>query len=242
MQFSLLSRLLATGGVLLLAAARPALSADADPTVSALEQDGNAWTTMHFNHVTQDGWLMGIGINNRVTDNLTNFRRSRVRLQLGNRLSERGFWRFGADRIENYNPENHENRLWQQAQWQLPIESINVFPAGLELYYRARFEERFVSNVSGMMVRTRHRLNTIMPLRGSKQWYFRGWNEVFLNVLNQPEWPRGNFEQNRLFLGLGFKPRPGNRLEAGYQVRYMNLEDRPDRIDHILFLQWYHEF
>jgi hypothetical protein len=205
-------------------------------SLSAIEQDANKWSTLHLNWKLDDGWLAGIGIHNRVSDGVSTFRRMRYRLLAGKRISENTTLQVGLDRIENYSPNNHEDRTWQQYEYSFPQWGR------LSLSFRTRVEQRFIQGVSGPIVRSRHMISGTYPIGAAEKWYAVGWQELFINWNRQQEWPQGWFAQNRLFGGLGYHVNAQNRFELGYQGRYMELDDRPQRLDHILFLQWFHDF
>ncbi len=205
-------------------------------SLSAIEQDANKWTTLHLNWKFDDGWLAGIGIHNRVGDGLGTFRRMRYRLLAGKRISERTTLQVGLDRIENYSPSNHEDRTWQQYEYAFPEWGR------LSLSFRTRVEQRFIQGVSGPIIRSRHMISGTYPLDQAGKWYAVAWEELFVNWNRQQEWPQNWFAQNRLFAGLGYNIGARNKFEFGYQGRYMELDDRPQRLDHIIFLQWFHDF
>jgi hypothetical protein len=203
---------------------------------SAIEQDTNKWTTIHLNTNFNEDWFGGIGIHNRVGNDFSAFRRMRYRLLAGKRLNERWIVQAGLDRVENFNPQATENRTWQQIEYALP--SLGRW----SLSHRMRLEQRFIGDIDSMMLRSRHMISGIRPLGDQGKWYLVAWEELFINWSRDPQWPQGGFAQNRLFGGLGYNFNARSRFELGYQARFMPMKDRPEQLNHILFMQWFQNF
>jgi len=209
----------------------------AQPTTSAIEQDANKWSTIHLNFTIDDDWKAGVGLHNRIGNDLSALRRNRVRGLLSRRVSESLVATIGYDRIENYNPRNAEDRTFLQLEYDLP-------PVGqVSLSVRNRLEQRWVKDVSGMLHRNRTMISGTYPLDLSGRFYAVGWSELFLLLNSQPEWPQGTWDQSRLFAGVGYHINERSRFEAGYQMRYHRFAaERGNRLNHILFLQYFHNF
>ncbi len=101
----------------------------------------------------------------------------------------------------------NEHRPWQQVLYQGTV-------GPLSLQFRPRFEQRFREGQSDVAFRLRFfgrfqaRLTQGIPL------VFAATDEVFV-ALNDAAWgPKAGYDQNRLFLGLGYGTTP--RVEAGY--------------------------
>ena len=111
-----------------------------------------------------------------------------------------------------------ENRAWEQALFRQQA-------LGLDWIHRVRLEQRFLGQISvqdGQAVvdgwryenRFRYLLRTSVPLSGDRRWYLALWDEVFVNF---GENVSGNhFDQNRIFLGLGWRINDVTRLETGF--------------------------
>ncbi|MBN8245982.1 MAG: DUF2490 domain-containing protein [Verrucomicrobia bacterium] len=111
-----------------------------------------------------------------------------------------------------------ENRIWEQV----------VFAhggLGLEWSHRLRLEQRFIGQMAfdngdwdvaswRYENRIRYLLRTTLPISRSGRWYLTLWDEVFFNFGSNVS---GNdFDQNRVFFGLGCKLTDTTRLEVGY--------------------------
>jgi hypothetical protein len=81
------------------------------------------------------------------------------------------------------------------------------------------------------MVRFSHPLN--------KEWSLVGSNELFINA-NTVDWgPVAGFDQNRVFVGVGYKIDSSLRAEVGYMNQYINRDLNYDRDFHLLSLNLY---
>lgn len=121
----------------------------------------------------------------------------------------------------------NENRAWEQHTYALPT------PVG-DLQLRSRLEQRTVNIGAGTAVRFREMVKFAHPL--SKEWSLVGSNELFINA-NTVDWgPVAGFDQNRVFVGVGYKIDPTLRAEVGYMNQYINRDLNYDRVFHLLSL------
>ncbi len=124
-----------------------------------------------------------------------------------------------------------ENRIWQQAQFRSQHRR-------LELVNRFRLEQRYVNRPvadgadfkPGPAVftnRTRVFNRLSVPFKGEKiaekALYMTAWDEVFINFGKNVA--NNIFDQNRLFVGLGYRIPKWGRLEAGYMNQIILLGD-----------------
>lgn len=120
-----------------------------------------------------------------------------------------------------------ENRYWQQVDW-----SGGVLDGALTL--RAMTEQRDVNYAPDV----RHVLRLLAryqrPIGGDtmlSDWFVSV--EPFLDI-NDTTWGGGTgISQNRAFLGLGMKLRPGLRMEAGLMQQYFWVDDAEDRAHYL---------
>jgi hypothetical protein len=109
----------------------------------------------------------------------------------------------------------NENRGWQQYDFQ------EATPYG-GLKLTSRFEERTVNNAGGLALRIRQLGQWTYPL--SDRWYLIGAEEVFFN-LNTVSWgPQAGFDQNRIFVGAGYRLTAMTRAEIGYLNNYIHRD------------------
>ena len=105
---------------------------------------------------------------------------------------------------------NDEFRIWEQF-------VLNNNIGRVKLEHRYRIEQRFTS-FAGYRNRFRYRINAIVPFNNTnvinKTWYASVFNEVF--VTNEAPY----FEQNRIFLGLGYQFNEHVTVLAGWLNRF----------------------
>jgi hypothetical protein len=113
-----------------------------------------------------------------------------------------------------------EHRIWEQALLVLTHE-----PSGIAGQIRVRAEQRFRSGDVGFRLRVFLRLS--VPLVQDRSLYFVLWDEFF-TPLNDTNWgQRAGFDQNRVFVGLGWQAVPGMlRLEFGAASQWIVREGR----------------
>jgi hypothetical protein len=146
--------------------------------------------------------------------------------------------------VAGYSP---EHRIWQQL-------IINHHAAFVAIQHRFRLEQRFIGNfgvVNGEFEkggnrfanRFRYFARSIIPFNGSKP-FARGvfgavQNEVFLNLGNKTGVNGKFFDQNRLYLALGYRLSPKFDLETGYLNQYVAGAGNAHSRAHILQLATY---
>lgn len=119
-----------------------------------------------------------------------------------------------------------EHRIWQQFLWKPKIE-------GFRFMSRTRLEQRFVETGSDVGWRFRQFVKGAWPLPFEERLALTAYDEVFFH-LNDTDWgATKGFDQNRLFVGLGWKFDTGVLGEIGYLNQYVGRTG-PDRMNHIL--------
>lgn len=114
----------------------------------------------------------------------------------------------------------NENRAWEQYTFSSPT-PIGNFSS------RSRLEQRTVNIGSNTGVRFRQQLKLSYPL--NENWSVIGSNEIFINA-NTVDWgPVAGIDQNRVFVGIGYKFDKVWRTEIGYMNQYINRDLVYDR-------------
>lgn len=125
-------------------------------------------------------------------------------------------------------PTRHEQRAWSQLLW-------TWRPAGARAAFslRPRLEHRFSAAGPEVGHRARVFARAQWTPRSRVPLLLAAWNEAFF-VLNDSSWapPRG-FDQNRLFVGVGFPVPRGPRFEVGYLNLFLHRTPQ-DRVDHVM--------
>ena len=134
--------------------------------------------------------------------------------------------------IPDYNTSvgrNDEHRVFQQ------LNATHKFD-NYTFINRTRFELRYLESPSDTSIRLRHFFKVNYQPGGWKQTYLTTYDELFFN-LNSVDSPglKSGVDQNRLFLGLGYKFSEMLTLETGYLYNYIVNEDQ-DITNHICYL------
>lgn len=125
----------------------------------------------------------------------------------------------------------NENRAWQQHEYTIHVSDVDT------LTLRSRLEERTVdiSDDTGVRFREQAKFNHKL----NSKWSLVASEEFFANV-NKTNWgPTSGFDQNRGFVGVGYKFNDNYRTEIGYLNQYMNRENNYDRMSHVLSVSVY---
>ena len=130
----------------------------------------------------------------------------------------------------------NENRAWEQYTYATPT-PIGNFSS------RSRLEQRTVNLSQGQYngrevgLRFRQQLKLSYPL--DDKWSLVGSDEIFVNA-NTVNWgPVSGIDQNRVFVGVGYKFDKVWRTEIGYMNQYLNRDVVYDRDFDLVSLNLY---
>ncbi len=191
----------------------------------AADQNLAQWTVAFVNHDFNDRWATSMQAEIRFADDsgLDEFISKpagyfkitkRLHLGVGYKHILRG---SGAD----------ENDAWQEVYYTHPL-------GRFRLTHQVRLEERFVNGIRGTIPRLRYLIEMKYPLDASK--YLVASEAARFNLVDKHEGPVEGFEQNRLFVGMGFHFGEFTRIEAGYLWRYERKRGGTDKSDHVIRL------
>jgi hypothetical protein len=173
----------------------------------------------------------------RFLDDADGFHQSIVRPGLGWSLTENAAVWIGYGWIQTSPPAGRtfdEHRIWQQTTWSRDYEPFTFA-------LRSRLEERFLETGDDVGLRFRQLVRAQHNLPQAPLLTLVAWDELFLN-LNDTDWgAESGFDQNRLFLGVGWRPTPDAawRTEIGYLNQTIHNPAAPDRSNHILSINFY---
>ena len=125
-----------------------------------------------------------------------------------------------AEAVETFVP---ENRIFEQYTHELK-------KGRLKINNRFRLEQRFIQKTDGDVFaqRFRHQLQARFRLTADSEFknglYVNIQNEIFLNVQNQNNINNHFFDQNRPYLGMGYRISKKLEIELGYYHRYQIKE------------------
>jgi len=135
---------------------------------------------------------------------------------------------YNRRNVNNVNGYAPEHRIWEQMQYGHRLNIVSIS-------HRLRLEQRFIGQSSvqnnelktdnyAYVNRIRYFIKTTVPFRRQKP-LTRGMfallqEEVFLNFGNTENVNGKTFDQNRIFLALGYRLNRSLDLEAGYMNQY----------------------
>ncbi|VEG91829.1 DUF2490 domain-containing protein [Legionella spiritensis] len=102
-----------------------------------------------------------------------------------------------------------ENRIWQQFLWSRDF-------TRLKFIGRTRLEQRFIQNAVHTAWRFRQLTKIEIPLQPQSKFNFISSDEVFIHLNNFNNNNNQGMDQNRFFVGLGYKPGKNILMEIGY--------------------------
>lgn len=111
-------------------------------------------------------------------------------------------------------PPVYENRLWQQALWGKQI-GKNHYVA------RTRLEERFIQRSPNTGFRLRQLFKTKRPMKHAPRWSVVASDEMFIHINRYNFNTAQGFDQNRLFIGFGYRIEKYAHVEFGYLNQYI---------------------
>lgn len=162
-------------------------------------------------------------IQDRVGEDVSQLSQLLIRPGLGYQfLPSSSFW-LGYAAIHTSvpfsDPNTFENRIWEQFLWSQHLNS-------LRLTGRSRLEQRFIENTYHTAWRFRQMFKTNIFIPKHSKYEFVVSDELFFHLNNFNQQNNTGFDQNRLFLGIGYKASNNSNLEIGYLNQLINRFQR----------------
>ena len=189
----------------------------------------------------------------RSSDQLKNMQTLLIRSGLNVHLNKK--WTVTAGYAFTYNRRTvndiigyaPEHRIWEQV---IYSHKIKMFP----ILHRLRVEQRFIGQATvqnnqletdgyGYANRLRYFIRNIIPLKTQKT-FAKGifaalQEEVFINF-GSGQYTNGEpFDQNRIYLAIGYRVNASFDLEAGYMNQYINGKNDAFTNNHIALIAGY---
>lgn len=123
------------------------------------------------------------------------------------------------------------NDIMEQLQW------IDNWTPQLNFQYRFRLEQRMFAHEDDVGHRMRHRFRFVYSIPDSKA-YLIALDELFI-YFNDIENGRlshsvqSGVNQNRSYVGVGYKLAPFLNVDTGYQLQYVHNYGSPDLVNHV---------
>jgi hypothetical protein len=204
------------------------------PTSAQVIDDGGQWTALFAqDKFTPESrlrwWFDG---HYRLFDDSDGFGQSIVRPGIGLDIGDKsalwaGYGWIRTSPIQGNDTDEH--RIWQQWTWSQAADPF-TFAA------RTRLEQRLVESFDDTGLRLRQFVRAQKDLGLCSKHTFVVWDELFI-AFNDTDWgQRSGFDQNRAFVGFGFKRHHASNwhVEIGYMNQTVNQRGPADRSNHIL--------
>lgn len=120
-----------------------------------------------------------------------------------------------------------EQRIWQQLLW------VKNYPQ-LTLSSRTRLEQRFLDNNPKTGWRVRQMIKMVSPLTNYPKLSVVGSDEVFWHKNNFVGQNNKGLDQNRFFIGLGYKINSSITIESGYLNQFIHRRAAPNFLANII--------
>lgn len=210
------------------------LLAAAEGARAATLKDHNTWDAVSISGPlgrTVDAaqpWLYGLDVQNKFANNSrkvaqSTWRASLIRVLDAHWTAMAGFGFTPTDTPLTSKP-NRELRWTQQLGW-------SGHAGDFSLGARIRIEERFYNTGDDCGVRTRYQVRASHPVPGCSCLSGVVWNEYFYNLNDTDYGARHGYDQNRLFVGTGWKLSEITRTEIGYLHNYVHRPGKDDRLN-----------
>lgn len=125
-----------------------------------------------------------------------------------------------------------ENRIWQQLLW---VKSTRY----LTFTSRTRMEQRFLENNPKTAYRARQLIKLSLPLPTYTQFSLVSSDELFWHKNNFVGKNSQGFDQNRFFIGFGYKFNPQVTTEVGYMNQSIRRFGVPNFLANILSVSFF---
>jgi len=199
-------------------------------TAAAQTIEHNGWLFWSHQQKLNEKWQFSSDIQIRSADQLNYLNTLLIRPGIGYNINDNqtvtvGYTYFGTWEKENdaFIYEN-ENRIFEQFQIESKLHKI-------ELSNRIRYEQRFIREQDDRFFaqRIRYNIQAVFPLIANSEFtrgmYTSVQNELFLNVQGKSKLNNTVFDQNRSYVGLGYRFNKKLDIEADYMFRYIVEED-----------------
>ncbi len=207
-----------------------------DASAQAYEDTYQTWvsTTIQGN-VTPDVQLY-VDLNGRFYDDFHPFQLL-LRPAIGLRLTDGMYAWIGYGWTPSWNAQRRfvdEHRVWEQ--WTFDIPGL---PSGLRVFLRSRLEQRARPEIgSDVALRFRQLARILVPFAPGFPLHLSLWDEAFIALTDSGDsagmlWQRAGFDQNRLFVGVGWNVMDGLRIEAGYLNHWVVRSAGVDDVHHV---------
>jgi len=185
--------------------------------------DFQIWVPININAKLTEQLRGFLELQPRIGDNASNLTTAIVRPALGWAMNEKAtLWVGYLMQADSVTPDSDtyliENRAWQGFSWK---DTANEKQFIWEV--RNRLEERFLPHNSDPSIRWRTRFRVEQLIPGWSPWSVIASEEIFVNLndnSNNAQLQAG-VNQNRLYVGIGYRFAPEVQVETGYLYQHV---------------------
>lgn len=197
--------------------------------------DFQTWVPINTNVKFDENWRGFLELQPRFNNDSSNLGVAIVRPAIGYAISPNAtFWAGYLMQATAVKGQPHhydaENRIWQGFTWK------DTYANDLTWEVRNRMEERFLPHNSDPSYRWRTRLRTEYVLPEHKSWSVIASEEVFVNLADNSndEHIRAGIDQNRAYVGVGYRFTPNFQVESGYLNQHVwGYSGKSDQNNHV---------
>lgn len=202
----------------------------------SLERDAQSWlnitATGSFNkNKTSNHWRYWLEGQERFGDDSSRITQTLLRPGIGYAINKNTSVWLGYAWVHTGAPLTNnpftENRIWQQLLW---VKTNQYFT----LTSRTRTEQRFLENNSKTAFRARELIKISIPWHSNSKVSVVSSDELFWHKNNFIGRNSSGFDQNRIFMGFGYKINPAITTEIGYMNQYVRRFNVPNFLANIL--------
>jgi hypothetical protein len=202
------------------------------------------WVSWFHNHKLNDQWRFISDVQFRSDDNYSDLDTLLIRPGLSYQITPEWSAGGGYLYVRTFDVGNRdlvEHRPWQQLVYQKKFGDTPV-------QQRFRLEQRFIERASGDDIfsqRFRYFVRALVPIGTAKTgsqsaFYIPIQNELFLHLSNKDQLNGETFDQNRAFIGVGYRPTPQIDVEVNYLNQRLNRARNVD--NHVIQLAVFTRF
>ena len=194
-------------------------------TVNAQNDESSGWLFLSHSQKINSNWSYMTDVQLRTSPTFSYLKNVLVRPGLIYNINDQhaiglGYTYFATwDKTEIANTFEPEDRIFEQYVFEVKLGKVNI-------NNRLRFEQRFIKKTTQNIFaqRLRYLIQAKFQLNNDthfKQgWYLNLQNEFFLNVQHKEKINNHFTDQNRPYVGIGYRIKKGFELEFGSYYRY----------------------
>lgn len=212
------------------------VSTTAPATAAPVKEDFGTWiSTTYQTDFGGSPFLAFLELAPRTKNDNSEFSQIIVRPLLGYKLTKQLQLWAGYTWQGEYNDQTDfemaTNDIMEQVQW------IDNWTPELNFQYRFRLEQRFFAEEAELGHRMRHRFRFVYSIPDTKA-YLIALDELFVyfNSIDDGRMSvtvKSGVNQNRSYIGVGYKLLPQLNVDTGYQLQFVNNAGTRDSVNHV---------